>query len=43
MATTFSDAESGLDYEDEDEIYFNLSHDELVQVVKYLIVHYHLR
>ena len=30
MATISSDAESGLDYEDQDEIYFNLSHDELV-------------
>jgi hypothetical protein len=40
VATTSSDAESGTNYEDEDEVYYKLTRSELVGTVKELITHY---
>lgn len=39
MASTSSDVESKFDFEEEDEVFFELTCDELVVVVKDLIIH----
>lgn len=41
MASTSSDAESEVDYEDEDEVFFELTREDLFNVVKKIISHYH--